>query len=262
MKLYKYKKINDFTVEEIINSYLVFSSPFLFNDVFDCQIPVDVSLPANRFPNDLSSMIEKIFYDDMKYIDFLKKKMVPDLENRKVEYFEHVVKKIMERQRITCFTDDFNNFPMWAHYADDNQGLCLEFTIDETEDSFWGFVSKVHYTNEFPMICYPEDLSNPEVSVHQFKEQVLTKHEKWSYENEYRIVLLDSNIDPLPKLGLGKISYNPQHLTAVYFGHNVNAASDGYKKIVLALKQRELCPNLLIRKKNETFFGTHWEAIQ
>lgn len=260
MKLYKYKRMNRNTVDEIINSYLVFSSPLLFNDVYDCQVPVDISKPANKFPNKLKSMIEDIFFDDREYGEILKGRMLPDPVETEVGYFDSVVERNMERQRITCFTDDFNNYPMWAHYADNNKGLCMEFTVDETKDSLWGLLKKVQYVKEIPTICYPEDISNENAFSALFQKTVLTKHEKWSYEDEYRIVLLDTATKPMSK-ELGLIHYASEELTGVYFGYNCNTKSEEYIQLITELKSRKNRPKLFIRKKNESFFGTYWEEI-
>lgn len=38
---------------------------------------------------------------------------------------------------VACFTYDYSNSSMWAHYGDGHQGVCLVFKADDSKDSRW-----------------------------------------------------------------------------------------------------------------------------
>lgn len=95
--LYTYKKINDNTYHQILNDYLLASSPTEFNDIFDCCLHYQI-VPA--------------------LMEVLKKK--------KDTYFNRrLINDILFRQRIICFTDNPKNSTMWAHYSENISGVCI-----------------------------------------------------------------------------------------------------------------------------------------
>lgn len=76
-----------------------------------------------------------------------------------------------------CFTTDPLSELMWAFYADNYKGVCLEFDFSKTTD-LKEKINKVVYSNTPPEISSIDDL------VHT----LLTKKEIWSFEKEWRII--------------------------------------------------------------------------
>src|SRR5258707_11830155 len=68
---------------------------------------------------------------------------------------------------------------MWAHYADKNRGVCLEFGTDN--DVFSG-AFQVHYE------IYPEPLDLSDESIEGNLIGFLRKSRSWEYEQEYRLI--------------------------------------------------------------------------
>lgn len=85
--------------------------------------------------------------------------------------------------RIYCASPEPDNLLMWAHYADSHAGVCVEFS---TSCRPFHRAFEVRYSNDYPAIEVWED---GEAHVHTF---LLTKSSVWSYEQEYRLVGVDS----------------------------------------------------------------------
>lgn len=51
-------------------------------------------------------------------------------------------KELFHKHGAVCFTDDPNNIPMWAYYANDHQGYCLELELD------FGYIQKKCNTSD------------------------------------------------------------------------------------------------------------------
>jgi hypothetical protein len=71
-----------------------------------------------------------------------------------------------------------DNTLMWAHYANDHKGMCLEF--DTTDKLFHG-ARPVAYSSNAPKYILDAHDANAEAFL-------LSKEIKWAYEEEWRIV--------------------------------------------------------------------------
>jgi Protein of unknown function (DUF2971) len=68
---------------------------------------------------------------------------------------------------------------MWAHYADNHRGVCLEFA---TRDVVMCSALRVEYLAKFPLVrAYSKDWQDN-------LRILLTKSDVWQYEREYRIL--------------------------------------------------------------------------
>ena len=92
---------------------------------------------------------------------------------------------------------------MWAHYADNAKGVAIEF--ENLEEAFAGNSSRVldklrpisYYKDQRPSVTLrPSDLS----------ELFFSKHKDWEYEQEYRVVKVLSDCEPV-KCSDGKERY-------------------------------------------------------
>ena len=80
--------------------------------------------------------------------------------------------------RICSFSNNNDSMLMWSHYAQEHQGIMVEYWFGgEFPDGFG--VDKVSYTDEFKR--------NKEKELYVFNQYILTKNKEWSYENEVRL---------------------------------------------------------------------------
>lgn len=86
---------------------------------------------------------------------------------------------------VFCASQDPRNEPMWAHYAADHRGYCVQ--IDTTQDELFLLAEKAIYTATFPTITLPN------ANRHDQTAAYLSKSTAWSYEREWRVVVPQSN---------------------------------------------------------------------
>lgn len=153
--LYIYRKLDKNTIFTILNGHLAFSNPKNFNDPLDTKFIIDNT---------------------------------KDTE----------VKEILKKFKIRCFsggeaTDDKNTEPlntlMWSHYADEHKGIAIEYDFTNLKKHENGFYfTKVDYSNTI--------VPNMEIIEQtDYIKSFFTKDELWKYENEYRLITFEDNLD-------------------------------------------------------------------
>ena len=101
-------------------------------------------------------------------------------------------------------SQDPRNEPMWAHYAADHHGYCVQ--LSTMEDGVFLLAEKVIYTEEFPTLTLPRPDSR------DVNKAYLHKSAAWAYEREWRIVTPKSNY---------AIQLRPEAVTGVILGARV-----------------------------------------
>src|SRR5271155_4121200 len=129
-------------------------------------------LKQSRIP-DLNDPFELIPYD------------LTDPNFRKV--FLKTRGDLNEKKGLLCFSADWKNPVIWAHYSDKHKGLCLGFEIPEMNGdpkNDAGYVKYVQHLSPFPL-----NFENMPDSEHDsFARSVLfTKYKDWAYEKEIRV---------------------------------------------------------------------------
>lgn len=160
-KLYKYYKYNENLIDSVLTGIIKVTNPLDFNDLYDCFIAGE----NEHWP-------------------------YTDVDNRSL---------LINSYRIACFSADPTSILMWAHYADNNHGICVEYDISSYSDLNNG---KDQFASILPVIYKdsPIDFSallDPSVRLYKknkflsccFDFQILRKPKVWSYENEWRLCL-------------------------------------------------------------------------
>lgn len=84
---------------------------------------------------------------------------------------------VWSNKGIICFSETFEEPLMWAHYADNNKGLCLGFEISEQAQ---GSLTKISYVPK--RIQWDENIDEKTMN------KILTsKFKNWGYEKEIRL---------------------------------------------------------------------------
>ncbi|MDR6240979.1 DUF2971 domain-containing protein [Aureibacter tunicatorum] len=106
---------------------------------------------------------------------------------------------------VICFSSKLDNLLMWSHYANNHEGICVEFDAEspffngqykdcgsslfenldyDTKDIYdnVGTLKKVEYSNIRPSVIETRALIDDTKSW-------LVKSKEWEYEDEYRIIL-------------------------------------------------------------------------
>lgn len=199
MKLYHYTTFEKFV------SYILPTMQLRFNPFSDCNDPFE-------------------FY---KLIHIY---LRPDLKFSTIEKLSNEFDAQIKKYSLLCFSqdDEVNNkfgwkLPtMWAHYADQHKGVCLEFDFEETILKEFGEPDKIEYTQVLPTVIPFDEC--PSGDEDEWVKAIIEKYigdlksisffkklSDWSIENEYRIIKKREN---------SKDYYLPIHdsLKAVYLG--------------------------------------------
>jgi hypothetical protein len=164
-----------------------FASPAMFNDPFDCKIPVRYDINPEKQLKDFYFNVIKARYKDRsdKEIREFSKRYVHEGEvdpksfkKNDSKYFE----KLNERMGVLSLSSQNNDILMWGHYANSHKGFCVGFDTSELlKTQNVDFIGKVDYCPDFPII-----IPNGETE-YQFEKQIFSKWDKWKYEDEYRL---------------------------------------------------------------------------
>jgi hypothetical protein len=248
MKVYKYRHLDrDGHYRQILeNNRLFFASPDRLNDPYECR-PLLV-------PGGDKAAVEA-------YVERLERKWGAHLgcdEQRRLK--EAAVKRILsefEREEtfywivrsygIQSFSADPTSLLMWAHYAQNHEGFCIEFALRDQESGPLGNLWEVEYVDERPTVAIVTDAEDREVL---FRRGLATKSKVWGYEREYRAINLD---------GPGPVRFDPSLLTGVILGARI--ARDKRDEVLRLCSERSPRPMLFQAVLRKETFGIALEQI-
>lgn len=167
--LYKYYDIN--ACDRFLdNSCIMFSSYDKFNDPFEFSDIIDM----NYSKSDINKIIT--ISKDVNIFD--------NMFNTKKHLIDNIITKSIEEEKkklgIFCASSSKDNLLLWAHYADSHKGICLEFDIKKSPETFI-LPQKVVYNDQYPHYNYFKERD-------QIMKPLFHKSNVWSYEEEFRII--------------------------------------------------------------------------
>lgn len=244
--VYKYRPIDKYTIELLVNNELYFSEPKEFNDPFDsldnCIVEgtrenIEKWFEQNQIKQDLRDILLKSAKDngDLKKIYYSRRN---NIDNRET--------------LVCCFSEINDNILMWSHYADSHKGICFGFKVDclkqglNPKNGTWEpiyelyfeevmshgetfrLLTKMEYSLDDKM---PEEVNligevikdgeDFEKKLKVWEREIVfgyTKHKDWKYEKEIR-VKLPWNTEKLKR----KYKFKKEKLSQVIFGMNTSA---------------------------------------
>lgn len=203
MRLFRYRQPNTYLMEEIQDRELYLWNLNQQNDPFEGRLLFENNLSKNavlqNFMNIRNAMRskqvnwkewliskeEKEWYLSLqnasdKELELLVERSIErgDYNEKGIEIIKNRYHKMTDHLVMACFSAKKNCPIMFAHYAKNHSGVCLEYEVDK-RDFF-----EVNYVEEFPKM----KIFNPDEGS-AIKHRMLTKHEDWAYEKEYRLIL-------------------------------------------------------------------------
>jgi hypothetical protein len=233
---YKYRSINDYTLDSIKNNYFYFTQPKDFNDLFDTLIPNDFTAT----PEDVINWGWK-FQQNPLVVLYLYQNIALLKESKFLDNMKRGMEKFRDSCYVFCVSEDFDNSVMWGNYANSNSGICLGY---ETEFKCNTYLLEITQKIVNPFVIYEDnriysvltkvDYSRTNLDPYNpFKHNSKTVHDgflnkdpKWSYEHEYRAILVDYIHTKINQ----KISYQKDILKEIIFGARTKI--DDKKKII------------------------------
>jgi len=232
-KLYKYRTFdpsNTKYIETIFrNRELYFPFPSMLNDPFECQFQIKIG--------DMSDLEYRARHRQWAYE--VQKPLSPIVSAQ--EYFEYYntlsvdthlafTKEIRDKTfeianskwGILSLSADPVNVLMWAHYANNHRGFCLEF---DTDNDYFGRAWQVNYVDKINHI----DILD--INEDDTFNALLTKTKEWSYEKEFRVLSNAQNeITGLPLQVNNVAKFPTSTLTGIVFGARMT--EDDISKVV------------------------------
>jgi len=244
-RLYKYGHIeNDdrvrFTRGVLENNELYCAPPSGLNDPFDsvmtciadgsktvCKRLFREWLQRNPDKSRRKHLdFEKEFFRQSGWRQFLAQELEGEIRAKRQEF------------GVFCMTREKKNIPMWAHYAANHKGFCLEF---QTTNSFFSRARKVCYERQLSTVNV---LSPWDTLIRHATAALLTKSKDWEKEEEWRIIDLNH--------GVGIQQCPPKSITGVIVGCRM--PTPARRQIADWCKKRKPQPVLYEAKiKNEEF---------
>lgn len=165
---------------------------------------MNIDIDSQNLQLDLNTIYKTAYdADEIEIAAFIGDKYHPEEHDnilKMQEVFNEInigLKEKFENQfLIGCLAENYKNRLMWSHYADSHKGFCVEY--DYSGQTFIDITP-------FP-VCYCEDRimvpwkvildnnkENMNIATKQLMLALLTKDSIWAYENEWRILIQQSD---------------------------------------------------------------------
>lgn len=115
---------------------------------------------------------------------------------------DKVLTSIKNSYYICCFSKSFNdNLPMWAYYANNHKGFCIEYTIHNPDEIYQVYYEQQRietavviskFVNSFlNLVENHAEKPSQEFETYQeiLKLSFVVKHHSWDHEGEYRLII-------------------------------------------------------------------------
>lgn len=179
--LYKYYSDTPEKLDAVKKNRMWYSAPCNFNDVFDCDISIDDKKVFNEalklFPDKRGIRPGSNAWKNFRAT------MTQQLRALRSQFDE-----LRNTTGVSCLSESENSLLMWAHYANNHRGLCVEYDLLEINRILNFSAIPVIYSEE--RTCF--DFFNPQTiekdTLKLFIQSLTSKSPEWSYEKEWRIV--------------------------------------------------------------------------
>lgn len=127
-KLYKYCKLDTYSLNNLSNNEVSAGSPKIFNDLYDSTIHKNSFPKMKEKLERLDEISKRIGMDGINLNGFDYKLIKKDFEERDKFSMTYMT----EPYRILSLSETNTSILMWSYYADNNRGICIEydFSID------------------------------------------------------------------------------------------------------------------------------------
>lgn len=217
--LYKFHPDNKHLIELLIDKTLFCCDRKKLNDPHDGLFLISTQL-KERILNNAAARVKEGFSSSPIYKS-IPEFFIADLAHKSFcqKSFYELLESNGGTLKVCSFTENSENELMWAHYAQNSKGACLEFDFSSMLN-IQNCLGKVHYTNEIPMA---EELTFIEI-----KRLFSIKRKAWEKEEEWRVLVND----------IDKVRFEPKNLKRILFGARMDAATQ--EKIIETCKTNNL----------------------
>lgn len=183
--LYKYYSDSPRNLENVKNNKMWFSAPINFNDIFDCDITVDKEKVEKSILEICPSMRGVRVGSPMW-------KTFKAQTRTSIKSMQDTFAEMRSTMGIVCLSELDDSLLMWAHYANNHCGMCVEYELLEFNKKLMFTPVPIIYSEE--RVCFTSfNTSTVERDASElFIKSLTTKSLDWSYEKEWRIIRDDA----------------------------------------------------------------------
>ena len=199
LPLYKYFSNYSYAEDVIKNHRIHLEVPSTYNDLYDSAYPLTIddfgkwyntSQKICKMMRDIlgheyygvidacDAAVSSDYFTVNEFVEFIcgmdKSIVREEVLNECVDFISDGDLMRSDNYKISCFSERGDSMLLWAYYANNYKGVCLEFDI-ESDPLLSKYCSKVNYTRAFGKNTYEYDY-------------YFLKSEEWSHEQEWRIV--------------------------------------------------------------------------
>jgi len=126
--LFRYRPVNEYSLNALIYNELWSSRPDTFND------PYDTSFVINEI-NLIDYALSKL--DKFFFLNYAKQNNIDSTDLKKIarEFITNLYSKNLNTYKklymVVCFSEDVFNEAMWAHYANNGKGFAIEYNYND-----------------------------------------------------------------------------------------------------------------------------------
>ncbi|HCR1993737.1 TPA: DUF2971 domain-containing protein, partial [Enterobacter hormaechei subsp. steigerwaltii] len=266
--LFKYCPISEYSIKSLVENKLYLNHLNMMNDSAEGFCNVISGFPDYNEKTERYDLILKTWCGESGWLPS------EDEYNEYIDSMREIepsVPELLDSARISCFTNTALNPTMWAHYARDRTGICIEFDenkIKELEDMYIFDVKyldrpptvdtavltliadQVEYNNDAIFKGYTDGYEHlyeqafeegRSVLWEVFNGMLATKSQEWSYEQEKRLIYLlsfpeEEQLAKNDKIGIN-ISLPEGCIKSVILGERTTAHDKDL--IIAAIKKHE-----------------------
>ena len=193
---------NNIFLDSLKEGKLWFASPSTFNDPYDSILVQDCTLEYKSIFNCVANqMFPK------NEVDKICQERKYEL-NKAIQEVNQQISKPMPGSFVCCLTEysQLSNLPMWAHYANNHAGYCVEYSLSDLKRNHQLTIGPILYSNRIDRTAYPEGEQLRRATINLF----FTKSEDWSYEKEWRLFVQDEA--KCNQKGFNMDGFKPKHI--------------------------------------------------
>lgn len=178
--VYKYYGDSSLNLEVLKSNKMWYSAPCKFNDVFDCDVTVDEDQLFNSiqaYPGVQGVRVGSPMWKEMK------------AQARScAKGMREMFAQMRSEMGIACLSELDDSLLMWAHYANNHCGMCVEYELMEINRQLKFTPIPIIYSEERARIVSlnPDTVERDTIKV--FLESLTAKSSEWRYEKEWRII--------------------------------------------------------------------------
>jgi len=213
---FRYRPDNNHALDEIENNYIHFANRDQLNDPFDSS-PSYLHLTPSK---------EELYLLKQEVINATEDPLVKNYIEGK-DGLGKIQKVATEKLEefilsfgIACFSMHQINYNLWANYANDHKGICLQYNIDYDTDFFHNLLPVFYVPElkkrEFKPITQPNGIV----------DLLYHKLDEWSAEKELKLI----------KGNPVKLQHNKEALRNIIIGHKAEEVF--IKKILSIVKNK------------------------